>query len=34
MKCKHVKDHKERIINEEHDWDCNVEVDAVEDPVG
>ena len=24
----------ERIINEEHDLDCNVEGDAVEDPVG
>ena len=27
------KDYMERIMNEENDWDCNVEVDAVEGPV-
>ena len=32
-KCKIWKDYMERIINEENDWDHNVEGDAVEDPV-
>ena len=27
------KDYMERIMNEENDWDCNVEGDAVEGPV-
>ena len=27
------KDYIERIMNEENDWDCNVEGDAVEGPV-
>ena len=27
------KDHMERIINEENDWDHNVEADTVESPV-
>ena len=27
------KDHKERMMNEENDWDHNVEGDAVEGPV-
>ena len=27
------KDYMERIMNEEHDWDYNVKIDAVEGPV-
>ena len=27
------KDYMERIMNEENDWDRNVEGDAVEDPI-
>ena len=29
-----TKDYMERIMNEENDWDHNVEGDAVEGPVG
>ena len=31
--CKVRKDNMERIMNEENDWDHNVEVEAVEGPI-